>query len=115
MALLIVSGVKLEASSIESAIATPSVSYAVGSVYSRNLAMFYKNDYFTVSYVNKSGEPMKFEIRAADGTRVYKNEMMETGIFHNRLLVSALPEGNYFATIYIGEKSYTTSFSIALK
>lgn len=46
LALLIVSGVKLEASSIESAIATPSVSYAVGSVYSRNLAMFYKNDYF---------------------------------------------------------------------
>ncbi len=115
LGLVLVSGVKLDARTINTSLFVPdayaSVSHIEMNKANNDLVMYFKNDIFTVSYLNKEGEKVKFEILSEDGEKVFVSKSKEVGIYHNRLSLSTLPSGTYTAMILVGDKAYTTTFS----
>ncbi len=116
LGLIMASAVQLNARNMNTSLFEPvaamSVSNVVAASFSNDLVMYYKNDIFTVSYLNNTGEKVKFVIQTMDGEKIYQNISKKGSIYHNRLLLSSLPSGSYLAMLYVGDKEYATRFVI---
>ena len=114
LGLILVSGVKLDARSINTSLyvpdAKPAISFIADKV-STDLIMDYRNNIFTVSYINREGDKLRFEILDETGEILHIEKSKGVSIFHSRLSLATLPSGKYTAIIMVGEKEYKTAFS----
>ncbi len=105
-------GAKPEAREANAGMNASASTISVQTKNSSDLVMFVKDGILTVSCLNKEGKSLTLSIIDETGIPLFSNVSKEAGIFHQRLLLSSLPSGKYYATLTTGGEKYECEFKI---
>lgn len=78
----------------------------------KDLGFYFRSGVITVSYINRNMETTVFTLNDSEGNTLYRKLSKKNPLIHYRLGTSELPEGNYLATLKVGDETYSRAISI---